>query len=109
MNSCAGFNLELRAVNYRYFQWNPMTLMNDRTFRFLLYFATPITLVFGLVVMYLVIGDHPWFLYMAIGYTVLLIIMYAVKLSIFKRWIARNEAAAAAREAAEARQDEVDG
>ena len=87
-----------------------MMHMNDQTFRFLLYFATPITLVFGLVVMYFIIGDHPWFAYMAIGYTVLLIILYAVKLSVFKSWMARNAAAAAAKEeAVSGNQDNTDG
>ena len=87
-----------------------MMLMNDRTFRFLLYFATPITLVFGLVVMYLLIGDHPWFLYMAIGYAALLAILYAVKLSVYKKWMTRNATAAAAQEQdASAKQDLSDG
>ena len=64
--------------------------MNDRTLHFFLYFATPVTLVFGLLVMYLLIGDHPWFLYMAVGYTVLLAILYVVKLSIFKKMLKKS-------------------
>ncbi|MCB2204024.1 hypothetical protein KQI65_04690 [bacterium] len=59
--------------------------MNDRMLFFLLYLATPVTLLFGLLVMYLLIGDHEWFGYMAGGYTVLLAVLYVVKISIFKK------------------------
>ncbi len=59
--------------------------MTDRHFNLLIYTLTPITLVAGLLVMYLLIGDHRWFGYMAAGYTVLVVILFFVKLSLFKR------------------------
>ncbi|MDT8324188.1 MAG: hypothetical protein RRA94_08760 [Bacteroidota bacterium] len=64
--------------------------MNDRTLFVLLYFATPVTLVFGLAIMYLLIGDHPWFTSMAIGYTVLLAVLYVVKISMFRKLLRKK-------------------
>lgn len=67
-------------------------MMTDRTFNLLMYALTPITLVVGLFVMYLLIGDHPWFGYMAGGYTILLVLMYLVKLSLFRKYARRRAA-----------------
>lgn len=67
--------------------------MNDRFLLFLIYATTPIMLVLGLGVMYAIIGDHPWFLYMAAGYTVLLIILYLTKISLFRTLLAKRNAA----------------
>ena len=59
--------------------------MTDRHFNILIYTLTPVTLVAGLLVMYFLIGDHRWFGYMAAGYAVLIVILFFVKLSLFKR------------------------
>lgn len=64
--------------------------MTDRTFNLLMYSLTPITLAVGLLLLYLLVGDHPWFGYMAGGYTFLLVILYFVKLSLFKRFMRRD-------------------
>ena len=61
--------------------------MNDRTLLLILYLATPVTLIVGLLVMYLIIGDHPWFTTMAIGYTVLLAALFVVKITVFKKYL----------------------
>ncbi len=66
--------------------------MNDRTLNIFLYFATPVTLLFGLLIMYLLIGDHPWFATMAITYTVLLAVLYVVKLTVFRRLLRKASA-----------------
>ena len=65
-------------------------MMTDRTFNLLMYSLTPITLVIGLLVLYLLVGDHPWFGYMAGGYAVLLAIMYLLKLSLFRKYARRR-------------------
>ncbi len=67
--------------------------MNDRFLLFLIYATTPIMLVLGLGVMYLLIREHPWFLYMAGGYTVLLAILYLTKISLFRTLLAKRESA----------------
>jgi hypothetical protein len=67
--------------------------MNDRVLNFVIYATTPIMLVLGLGVMYLLIGDHPWFPYMAGGYVALLVILYSVKISLFKTLLARRNSA----------------
>ncbi|MBE0643569.1 MAG: hypothetical protein IH600_05780 [Bacteroidetes bacterium] len=67
--------------------------MNDRFLLFVIYATTPIMLVVGLGVMYLIIGDHPWFLYMAGGYVVLLILLYLTKISLFRTLLKRRESA----------------
>jgi membrane protein implicated in regulation of membrane protease activity len=61
--------------------------MNDRTLLLILYLATPVTLIVGLTVMYLIIGDHPWFTSMAIGYTVLLALLFLVKITLFRKFM----------------------
>lgn len=71
--------------------------MNDRLLTFVVYATTPIMLVVGLGLMYLLIGDHPWFFYMVGGYVVLLIILFLVKLSIYRFLISRRDAALAAK------------
>ncbi len=67
--------------------------MKDQLLQILIYATTPIMLVLGLGAMYLIIGDHPWFAYMAIGYVVLLIILLSVKISIYKTLLARRDSA----------------
>jgi hypothetical protein len=59
--------------------------MRDSLLFFLVYLATPLMLVAGLAVMYLIIGDHPWFAYMAGGYTLMLAVLYLLKISIFRK------------------------
>jgi thiosulfate reductase cytochrome b subunit len=59
--------------------------MRDSLLFFLVYLATPLMLVAGLAVMYLIIGDHPWFASMAGGYTVMLAVLYILKISIFRK------------------------
>ncbi|MFZ1728496.1 MAG: hypothetical protein WBQ23_07265 [Bacteroidota bacterium] len=65
----------------------------DRLLQFLLYATTPIMLVLGLGTMYLLIRDHPWFLYMAGGYVALLIMLFFVKISLFKALLGRRDSA----------------
>ncbi|MBN1448736.1 MAG: hypothetical protein JXA28_12465 [Bacteroidetes bacterium] len=65
-------------------------MMTDRTFNLLMYTLTPITLVVGLVILYLLVGDDPWFGYMAGGYTMLLVVMYLIKLSLFRKYLTRR-------------------
>ncbi|MCZ7554939.1 MAG: hypothetical protein M5R41_00880 [Bacteroidia bacterium] len=59
--------------------------MRDSLLFFLVYLATPLMLLAGLAVMYLIIGDHPWFAYMAGGYAVMLAVLYLLKISIFRK------------------------
>ncbi len=66
--------------------------MRDKTLFFLVYLATPIMLIAGLAVMYLLIGDHPWFAYIAGGYALMLAVLYLLKLSVF-RTLMRKKAA----------------
>lgn len=67
--------------------------MNDRLLPFVVYGSTPIMLVLGLAVMYLIIGDHEWFGYMAGGYVLLLAILFMVKVSIYRFLLSRRDAA----------------
>lgn len=73
--------------------------MTDRFLAFVIYATTPIMLVLGLGVMYLLIGDHQWFGYMAGGYALLLAILFLVKISIYRYLLTRRDAALAARSA----------
>lgn len=67
--------------------------MNDPFLKFMIYATTPVMLVLGLGVMYLLIRDHPLFLYMAGGYVALLIVLFMVKFSLFRTPLARRDAA----------------
>jgi ABC-type transport system involved in Fe-S cluster assembly fused permease/ATPase subunit len=73
--------------------------MNDRLLPFVVYGSTPTMLVLGLVVMYLIIGDHEWFAYMAGGYVLLLVILFLVKLSIYRFLVSHRDAALARKSA----------
>lgn len=66
--------------------------MNDRLLPFVVYGSTPLMLVLGLIVMYLIIGDHDWFGYMAGGYVLLLAILFMVKVSIYRFLLSRRDA-----------------
>ncbi|MDX9759532.1 MAG: hypothetical protein RBU27_10260 [Bacteroidota bacterium] len=70
--------------------------MTDRFLAFVIYATTPIMLVLGLGIMYLLIGDHEWFGYMAGGYVLLLAILFLVKISIYRYLLSRRDAALAA-------------
>ncbi|MFA6235364.1 MAG: hypothetical protein WC824_14405 [Bacteroidota bacterium] len=67
--------------------------MNDPFLKFMIYATTPIMLVLGLGVMYLLIRDHPLFLYIVGGYVALLMVLFMVKFSLFKTLLARRDAA----------------
>ena len=75
--------------------------MTDRLLSFVVYGSTPIMLVLGLLVMYLLIGDHEWFGYMAGGYALLLVILFLVKVSIFRYLLSRRDAALARKAASD--------
>ena len=75
--------------------------MNDRLLSFVVYGSTPIMLVLGLFVMYLLIGDHEWFTYMVGGYVLLLAILFMVKVSIYRFLLSRRDAALARKAAAD--------
>ena len=47
-------------------------------------------LLIGIGIMYLLIGDHPWFPYMVAGYTLLLAILYILKIAMF-RYLSRGK------------------
>jgi O-antigen/teichoic acid export membrane protein len=64
--------------------------MNDRTLHLIIYATTPIMYLVGLGVLYLLVADHPWFPWMVLGYTLLLLILFSVKISIY-RYLRRQQ------------------
>jgi len=60
--------------------------MKQRSFNILMYVSTPVIFLFGSLLMYLLISDHPWFWHLIGSYFVLLIILYAVKLTLFRKF-----------------------
>ncbi len=60
--------------------------MKQRSFNILMYISAPIIFLFGSLLMYLLIGDHPWFPYMIGSYFVLLIVLTAMKLILFRKF-----------------------
>lgn len=64
--------------------------MNDRHILLVIYATTPVMFVIGVGTLFLLVGDHPWFAWMVIGYTVLLLLLFAVKVSIY-RYLRRQQ------------------
>ncbi len=64
--------------------------MKDRVLHFLVYFSTPFMLVAGLLLLYFIVGDHPWFAYMAGGYTLMLLMLYTLKISVYRKLLRRQ-------------------
>jgi len=65
--------------------------MSNRFLYFLVYASTPIMLIIGLSLMYILIRDHPVFTWVAGGYVVLLVLLYAIKLTLFKKYLSYHD------------------
>ena len=64
--------------------------MRDKTLFILFFISTPLMLLIGIGIMYLFIGDHPWFPYMVAGYTLLLGVLFVLKITMF-RYLSRGK------------------
>ena len=60
--------------------------MQQRSYNILMFVTTPIIFLFGSLLMYLLISDHPWFWQMIGSYFVLLVILSAMKLILFRKF-----------------------
>jgi|GEM_PF-1374376 len=64
--------------------------MKDRVLHILVYCSTPFMLVAGLLLLYFIVGDHPWFPYMAGGYALMLLMLYTLKISVHRKLLRRQ-------------------